>query len=510
MVALHSFVLALALTSNSDAVLLEFSADWCGPCREMQPVIQQLSAAGYPIRQVNIDQEQALASQHRVTAIPCCVLVADGKEIDRVVGATDARHLTAMFERAGIGRGGAGIGNRGSGIGNRGSEIGNSVADPFNRRSEQATLAVTSQPAALMPSVASQTPFSQTPLESPPATAAASVRERVMAASVRLKIQDPDGNSVGSGTIVDAREGEALVLTCGHVFRDSKGQGKITVDLFAPQRAEGIPARLIAYDLKSDVGLVSFRTTVPVTAARVAPVGHAIAAGNAVINIGCSHGAEPTARDSRIAGLDRFLGPPNLQVTGQPVQGRSGGGLFTADGLVIGVCNAADPSANEGLYAAMGSIHAALERANLSVIYQSPSPVKGADTLLASVTPPPMPASMPRSPAPQPASLIPDPSSFDLASAAARDAEVICIVRPHADPRAKSEIIVLDRATPGFLDWLATEQRTQSSRQMTSLHRPDGSGDRESGIGNREELASGAKTASATPTALRWLRPKTR
>jgi hypothetical protein len=85
------------------------------------------------------------------------------------------------------------------------------------------------------------------------------------------------------------------------------------------------------------------------------------------------------------------------------------------------------------------------------------------------------------------------------------DAEVICIVRPHADPRAKSEIIVLDRATPRFLDWLATEQRTQSARQMTSLEVPAAAvRDREPGI---------RKTAEASDlpaaTALRWVRPKT-
>ena len=44
-----------------------------------------------------------------------------------------------------------------------------------------------------------------------------------LASSVRLKIEDADGNSVGSGTIIDARAGEALVLTCGHIFRESQG-----------------------------------------------------------------------------------------------------------------------------------------------------------------------------------------------------------------------------------------------------------------------------------------------
>ena len=48
---------------------------------------------------------------------------------------------------------------------------------------------------------------------------------------MRLRIDDADGHSVGSGTIIDTRSGEALVLTCGHIFRDSQGKGKITIDL---------------------------------------------------------------------------------------------------------------------------------------------------------------------------------------------------------------------------------------------------------------------------------------
>jgi thioredoxin len=507
MVALHSLVLTLALTANSDVVLLDFSADWCGPCRQMEPVVQQLSAAGYPIRKVNVDQERDLASRHQVTGIPCFVLVANGQEVDRLVGAADASQLVAMFERAGIG-------NRE--VGSRKSEVGSQGIGAA---------------ATTFPAVASQTPFSQTSFADSsrslpqPVVDAITIRERVLASSVRLKIKDPDGNSVGSGTIIDAREGEALVLTCGHVFRDSQGKGQITVDTFGPNAAQGIPARLISYDLKSDVGLVSFRTTGPVAAARVAPAGHRPAVGDSVINVGCSHGADPTSRDGRVTALDRFLGPPNVEVSGQPVQGRSGGGLFTTDGLVIGVCNAADPSANEGLYAAIGSIHAALDRASLSLIYDAPSHSAPASAALAAITPPAMPAAMPRPEVgsrksevrsqisdlrsqisnpqsavfpstlnPQPSTLIPPP-----------DAEVICIVRPHSDPRAKSEIIVLDRATPSFLDWLANEQRTQSGRQMTSLQVRGEGGSRKSEVGGAAEAGS----ASEQPASLRWLRPRT-
>src|SRR5207248_11561214 len=54
--------------------------------------------------------------------------------------------------------------------------------------------------------------------------------------------------------------------------------------------------------------------------------------------------------------LPRRSSDLNVQVAGQPVVGRSGGGLFSADGMVIGVCNAAEPVDREGLFAALGSI----------------------------------------------------------------------------------------------------------------------------------------------------------
>ena len=72
------------------------------------------------------------------------------------------------------------------------------------------------------------------------------------------------GHSAGSGTIIDARAGgEALVLTCGHLFRDSKGTGKIEVEVYRPCAGCRVPGRLIAYDLERDVALVAFQPRVP-------------------------------------------------------------------------------------------------------------------------------------------------------------------------------------------------------------------------------------------------------
>ncbi len=67
-----------------------------------------------------------------------------------------------------------------------------------------------------------------------------------------------------------------------------------------------------------------------------------------MISVGCDGGADATVRETVVKSINRYSGPANLQVGFQPVQGRSGGGLFTPEGLVVGVCNAGDPEDNEG------------------------------------------------------------------------------------------------------------------------------------------------------------------
>ena len=76
----------------------------------------------------------------------------------------------------------------------------------------------------------------------------------------------PSGVSWGTGTVIDCRQGEALILTCGHIFRDSEGEGRIEVDLFAPGGPRGVAGQVVAWDLRRDLALVSIFTDVPIEA----------------------------------------------------------------------------------------------------------------------------------------------------------------------------------------------------------------------------------------------------
>lgn len=449
MLSLQAAVL-LAACSAGDATLLDFSAEWCTPCKQMEPVLDHLAAQGYPVRKINIDHDRALASQYRVSSIPCLVLVVDGREVERTVGATNMQSLAAMFQRHGVGP------------------------------KSQATQLAAAAPAPVKPAALPR-----------PIDAAPDIAAQLLAASVRLKISDPNGNSYGSGTIVDVRGDEALVVTCGHIFRDSQGQGKVVIDMFGAGAPHGLSGRVIGYDLKSDVGLVSFRPGCPVRTARLASTSYQVRRNDPVVSIGCNNGSEPSVRSSRVTSLDKFLGPPNIQVAGQPVQGRSGGGLFSADGRVIGICNAADPTDDEGLFAALPSIWALLQQHHWlpEIAPERGTALVGgglnAEAALSQGRVPSMPQNMPPTATMATTSTAPTAaatattSTLDasqqaaLATIASRapGAEVICIVRSPDDPQSRSDVIVLDKVSPEFIQYLSAERSAQQQRMASIAQR---------------------------------------
>lgn len=69
-------------------VLADFNAGWCGPCRAMRPMLDELAEEGasYKIVSIDIDEEDELAEEYDVSSIPCLVVFKDGEEVNRSVG----------------------------------------------------------------------------------------------------------------------------------------------------------------------------------------------------------------------------------------------------------------------------------------------------------------------------------------------------------------------------------------------------------------------------------------
>ena len=441
----------LAMVSGVDeTVMLEFSAEWCGPCQTMQPTVRRLKDRGYPVRKIDIDRNPKLAARFNVNSVPCFILLANGREVDRVVGATSFDRLARMFPRAK------------TPASNDSSKLIRGQSP--DRARVLADFAATTEtvPRGLSDAARSDQGDRVSPVE------------LAMSASVRLKIEHPGGDSYGSGTIIDVHQDEALVLTCGHIFRDSDGKGPITVHLFLSDSQEPVAGQLVGFDLKRDVGLVSIRPGVPVRPVRVAPSGYRVEPDSRVFSIGCDRGGPPRVQQSRVVSIDRFLGPPSLQVAGQPVDGRSGGGLFSSDGVLIGVCNAANPADDEGLYAAAASIRAELEHAGLSQVFShsnalatgqaSPSSPRSLATPQRDEL-----ASMPRQMQAAADAGSSDHAELETLANLPDGAEVICIVRSGSGSHGKNQVIVLDRPSRSFLDRLAKERHIQQARYATSL-----------------------------------------
>lgn len=68
-----------------ERVLVDFYANWCGPCRMLSPILESVSDE-VKILKVNIDENQDLAREYGVMSIPCVVLFEGGKEVKRNVG----------------------------------------------------------------------------------------------------------------------------------------------------------------------------------------------------------------------------------------------------------------------------------------------------------------------------------------------------------------------------------------------------------------------------------------
>jgi S1-C subfamily serine protease len=443
MSAAITLALAALLTGQTagDAVLVEFSSQQCTHCQAMQPAVSQLASQGVSVQVVDVDKQLEVAQQFKVTGVPTFIALSGGRETGRIVGATTADKLAELVRR----------------------------------------------PAAAIPNAGAT---------AAPAFAPAGSSPEILAklATVRIKVEDATAYGVGTGTIIDTHDGEALVVTCGHLFRESKGKGKVTADVYTSGAPQTVDGQVIGYDLDRDIALISIRAGQGARAVSVAPPGTTVRPGDPAFTIGCDKGAHPSLRATRITAVNKYKGKPNFTAAGQPVDGRSGGGLFTADGQLIGICNAADPADDEGLYAGLASIHWQLDQIGQSEIYQRAAQA-AAGLAAASLAPNALPAAaalpqlaaqMPAGPlgamptatrTPAPASPTPAaPIAAGLAAddnapvAAGDDTEIVFIVRSKRDPAQRSEVYVVDQVAPDLIARITHAARS-TGQQRAALAR---------------------------------------
>jgi thiol-disulfide isomerase/thioredoxin len=372
----------------ADVTLLNFTAQGCGFCQQMKPTLERLAASGMPIKAIDLDKSPKWAEHYSVQSVPTFIVIdSHGKELDRTAGAQPAADLERFFRNAQAkasrnapilaNRGPAP--NRGPHDADRGGDTpADSADDPDGGEADWSES-----------DEAAPTPRYQNP--------------KAWETVVRIRVLGQGSVGFGSGTIISSTPEESLILTCAHVFKlegrrqqphASQFPRKIMIDLFdgnlrgtKPAHvafAETVEGKAVDYDFTLDVGLIRIKPGRRLPSARVVPAHWTPKERMHMLTVGCSEGQDASVWATKILRpkMKGLAGNPSyeaIECAIAPRQGRSGGGLFTDDGYVAGVCNFAETHGQIGLYATPTSIYRILDRNKLMALY---APVSGGNTRL--------------------------------------------------------------------------------------------------------------------------------
>ena len=86
--------------ASDKPLLLDFYADWCGPCRMVSPLVDEIAEENpqYLVGKINVDEQRELAAQFGVSSIPVLVVMENGQIVNRALGARPKAQILALLE----------------------------------------------------------------------------------------------------------------------------------------------------------------------------------------------------------------------------------------------------------------------------------------------------------------------------------------------------------------------------------------------------------------------------
>lgn len=84
---------------SDKTVLIDFYADWCGPCKILSPIVEEVAKENTDVKvvKINVDSEQEIAMEYKVMSIPTLAVIKDGKEINRAIGVIEKSEILTLL-----------------------------------------------------------------------------------------------------------------------------------------------------------------------------------------------------------------------------------------------------------------------------------------------------------------------------------------------------------------------------------------------------------------------------